>query len=46
MMMPVPAVSAALLSVFPTLLPINNSPSAYDDCPVPPLAIASVPLNA
>ena len=40
-----PAVSVALLNVLPEELPIKSSPSAYDVCPVPPLATARVPAR-
>ena len=44
MLMPVPAVSVALVSVLPVELPIKSWPSVYDDCPVPPFATATVPV--
>jgi hypothetical protein len=38
--MPVPAVNVAFVNVLPVELPINNSPSVYEPCPVPPSATA------
>jgi hypothetical protein len=44
---PVPAVSVAFVKVLPVVLPINNSPSVYEPCPVPPSATAKsvIPCN-
>ena len=44
-LIPVPAVSEALVNVLPVELPINNWPSVYDVCPVPPEATPNVPAN-
>lgn len=41
----VPAVSAALVSVLPVVLPINNCPLVKVVSPVPPLATGSVPVT-
>jgi hypothetical protein len=45
MLIPDPAVSVALASVLPVVLPIKSSPSTYDVWPVPPLATARVPAS-
>ena len=43
--MPVPAVNEALVNVLPVELPINNWPSVYVVCPVPPELTPKVPAN-
>ena len=42
---PVPAVNEALVNVLPVELPINNWPSVYVVCPVPPELTPKVPAN-
>ena len=42
---PVPAVKVDLVSVLPVVLPINNSPSAKVEYPVPPFATGIIPVN-
>ena len=44
MLMPVPAVNDALVSVLPVELPIKSWPSVYELFPVPPDATGSTPL--
>lgn len=41
---PDPAVKVDFVKVFPTVLPISNSPLINEDCPVPPLAVGITPV--
>jgi hypothetical protein len=45
-LMPVPAVSVALVSVFPVVLPINNWPFVNEPLPVPPFATGRTPVTS